>query len=100
MKQDYSEKLRDGRWQKKRLEILDRDSFHCLCCIHSESKPLNVHHLYYEKGLEPWEYDNDAMVTLCDDCHDIIHNNLQKLSGIIAFKILIGELDCLELKIN
>lgn len=94
----YSEKLRDARWQKKRLEIMERDSFHCLCCNHSVSKPLNVHHLYYEKGLEPWEHENEIMVTLCDDCHKIIHDEIRKLSGIIAFKIIIGEIDCANLK--
>lgn len=33
----YSQKLRDPRWQKKRLEILERDSFTCQHCHdHSE----------------------------------------------------------------
>jgi 5-methylcytosine-specific restriction endonuclease McrA len=95
---NYSEKLRDPRWQRKRLEIMNRDSFHCLCCNHSVSKPLNVHHLYYEKGFDPWEYDDDSLVTLCDDCHEIIHKDLVKLSAIIAFKILNREIDCTELK--
>ena len=28
----YSEKLKDPRWQKKRLEILERDNFRCQYC--------------------------------------------------------------------
>ena len=32
-------------------------------------KGLNVHHKYYVNGLKPWEYDNDALITLCQDCH-------------------------------
>ena len=32
-------------------------------------KGLNVHHTYYIKGHKPWEYENDSLVTLCEDCH-------------------------------
>ena len=32
-------------------------------------KALYVHHKYYVNGKNPWEYDNDALVTLCQDCH-------------------------------
>lgn len=36
-------------------------------------KGLNIHHKYYVNGLKPWEYDNDALVTLCEECHKKIH---------------------------
>jgi len=36
-------------------------------------KGLNVHHTYYIKGHKPWEYENDALVTLCEDCHKKRH---------------------------
>ena len=36
-------------------------------------KGLNVHHTYYVKGHKPWEYENDALVTLCEDCHKKRH---------------------------
>lgn len=32
-------------------------------------KALNVHHKYYVSGNNPWEYSNDALITLCQDCH-------------------------------
>lgn len=32
-------------------------------------KALNVHHKYYINGKNPWEYDSDALITLCQDCH-------------------------------
>lgn len=64
----YWEKLQDPRWQKKRLEILERDGWRCTECS-DESKPLHVHHGYYEKGFDPWEYRNDTLRTLCEDCH-------------------------------
>lgn len=65
----YAEKLKDPRWQKKRLEILSRDYFMCKICG-DESNTLHVHHKIYEYGKDPWDYDNSLLVTLCADCHE------------------------------
>ena len=67
----YSEKLRDPRWQKLRLEIMGRDQFRCRLC-HSKEKTLNVHHSYYSKGANPWDYPNDSLVTVCEPCHKLM----------------------------
>jgi len=68
MKQkSYSEKLKDPRWQRKRLEIMQRDKFACKNCG-IDTKTLNVHHLEY-RG-EPWECPNLLLITLCEDCHN------------------------------
>lgn len=64
----YSEKLKDPRWQKKRLEILERDNWECKSCSDTENT-LHVHHKFYENKKEPWEYDNECLITLCADCH-------------------------------
>jgi hypothetical protein len=64
----YSEKLKDPRWQKKRLEILQRDNWTCISCGGAKNT-LHVHHKYYTYGNEPWEYSNDVLVTLCEHCH-------------------------------
>ena len=37
----YLEKLKDPRWQKKRLEILERDGWKCMACGEKE-KTLRV----------------------------------------------------------
>jgi hypothetical protein len=68
-KMTYSEKLRDPRWQKKRLEILDRDEFTCQRCFDKETT-LNVHHMMYFKDKEPWDYPEWCLVTLCESCHE------------------------------
>jgi hypothetical protein len=65
----YSEKLKDPRWQRKRLEIMQRDDFACILCGDSKST-LNVHHWEY-KG-EPWDVDNDNLSTVCVTCHELI----------------------------
>ena len=35
---------------------------------------LHIHHKYYIKDRNPWEYENDALVTLCAECHQKRHN--------------------------
>lgn len=35
--------------------------------------PLEVHHLTYAAGCEPWEYPLENFQTLCRDCHQAAH---------------------------
>jgi hypothetical protein len=72
---DYKEKLKDPRWQKKRLEIFQRDEFKCKKCKDSTTT-LCVHHLKYFKNKEPWDYDNKYLETLCIECHTIFETYL------------------------
>ena len=69
-KLSYAEMLKDPRWQKKRLEVMQRDGFRCQHCL-SEDKSLQVHHLVYHKNYKPWEYENEELITLCHRCHEI-----------------------------
>lgn len=74
----YNEKLRDPRWQKKRLDIFNRDGFQCQLC-QTKTKPLHVHHMYYVHA-DPWDYPEEALVTLCVDCHEqesAIHRDIR-----------------------
>lgn len=64
----YEWLLKDPRWQKKRLEIFQRDSFTCTKCGDTYS-PLHVHHFYYNHDLQPWEYPDHMLTTYCDLCH-------------------------------
>lgn len=65
----YKEKLLDPRWQKKRLEILNRDKFTCQKCG-DDKRTLHVHHRRYFPKIEPWDIPNNCLVTLCDICHE------------------------------
>lgn len=69
MKKTYIEKLKDPRWQKTRLEIMQRDNFTCQCCG-SKVDELQIHHIIYHKCVEPWEYDNNELITYCESCHE------------------------------
>lgn len=64
----YAIKYKDPRWQRKRLEVMQRDGFACICCGEGEEM-LNVHHSYYVAGRDPWEYPDSSLITLCQSCH-------------------------------
>jgi len=64
----YSEKLKHPKWQRKRLEIMNRDNFTCQKCGDTETT-LHVHHLEYNDFDEPWKISNKKLITLCEDCH-------------------------------
>lgn len=72
VKESYSDKLRSPKWQRKRLEILQRDDFTCKTCGDTETT-LNVHHIEYGKG-DPWDVENDKLITLCEHCHLEVEN--------------------------
>ncbi len=55
----YYEKLKSPKWQKKRLEILQRDNFTCQGCG-SEENQLHIHHHYYKQNTDPWDYPNEC----------------------------------------
>lgn len=77
-KKTYLDKLKDPRWQKKRLEILERDEWFCQICGNNEST-LHVHHRVYIKDKEPWDYPDEYLVTLCEDCHEIEREQIKKV---------------------
>lgn len=71
----YKEKLKDPRWQQKRLKIFERDDWKCTKCG-VNSNELHVHHKKYIRGLEPWDYENNYLETLCSNCHNNEHFEL------------------------
>lgn len=66
----YFEKLKDPRWQKKRLGILNRDDFTCQICK-AKDATLHVHHEYYIPERDPWAYPDFSLTTLCEQCHEL-----------------------------
>jgi hypothetical protein len=75
-KYEYESLLRTDEWKRKRKEILERDGNRCKWC--GSSNNLQIHHRYYEKypngkKVKPWDYPNEALITLCDECHKKAH---------------------------
>lgn len=65
----FARKYLDPRWQKKRLLILERDGWTCQQC-QLGTETLHVHHLWYARDRDPWDYDDSALLTLCESCHE------------------------------
>ena len=51
---------------------MNEDNFICMICGEKE-KQLTVHHIRYVKDKMIWEYPNSLLITLCNDCHDFVH---------------------------
>lgn len=79
----YAERLKDPRWQRKRLERLQLADFACEECS-STTKTLHVHHKFYRKSAMPWEYSDAELEVLCEDCHEEIHHLRLRLNSAVA----------------
>lgn len=67
-RQQYAKKLKDPRWQKKRLQVLERDGWACQECGDTE-ETLHVHHKRYADG-DPWDTPDEWLTALCAMCHE------------------------------
>ena len=81
----YWKLLKDPRWQKKRLEILNRDEWACSICQDTE-KELQIHHNRYEYGKPVWEYDDKDLITLCCDCHKTVTEAGKEIKAMLSFE--------------
>lgn len=50
---------------------------------------LHVHHHYYKMNKLPWEYPDEALTTLCWECHETLHQNI-KVPVLDEFNQVIG----------
>lgn len=94
----YAEKLKDPRWQKKRLEIMERDEFTCQNCG-TKNDCLHIHHKTYEFGNDPWNYEDKNFITLCEVCHKQEELNKIYLNHTIKYLLKNGytNIDILDL---
>lgn len=81
----YADKLRSPKWQRKRLEILERAGWKCQSCGATD-KNLQVHHLVYSKR-DPWDYADDCYQSLCDECHAIRQELSDKASNALKLAL-------------
>lgn len=68
----YGQKLKDPRWQKRRLQVLEYAGWRCQLCG-AKDRELHCHHSYYSRGKNPWQYAKGAIIALCVVCHDAFH---------------------------
>jgi hypothetical protein len=91
---DYGELLRDPRWQKKRLKILERDNFTCRDTGATDEE-LQVHHCWYAKG-PPWETPDAVLLTLSKSAHQRrqhAENEIKELMGSICAILPVDEVE-------
>jgi len=67
---DYEPYITSPEWKARARQIRKRDGYACQDCGATD-KPLDVHHLTYERLGN--ELDED-LITLCRECHDARHN--------------------------
>lgn len=82
-KLSYSEQLKHPSWQKRRLEVLSGSDFTCQGCYDKETT-LHVHHKQYFSGRMAWEYSDDELIVLCEDCHKEAHKSIDDLRRIFS----------------
>lgn len=73
---DYAKQLKDPRWQKRRLEVMNANNFTCEMCGEKD-ETLHVHHVNYKKGAKPWEYELRELRCFCETCHSEVEGNIQ-----------------------
>jgi hypothetical protein len=71
----YKSQLQTREWKEKRKQIYKRDGHTCQHCGES-GIAIHCHHNFYIKGKSPWDYPADALVTLCEQCHDKQHQKV------------------------
>jgi len=71
----YANELRANGWQRRRLEILQRDGWTCVACgLGTDDRVLNVHHRRYpDRGRPIWDVPDEHLETLCESCHEATH---------------------------
>ena len=85
--------LEKPEWKVKRELILQRDGFRCQNCGAGEDESeLHVHHKCYIEGLDPWEYNDSDLVTLCEHCH----NDTHRLYKVPYYQLRNGKLVLIE----
>lgn len=83
----YSEKLQSPKWQKKRLEIFERDKWQCCRCGNNVSQ-LHVHHKTYEFGKDPWDYTDQNFMTVCEKCHSDIEYDKTIFNATVKYLLI------------
>lgn len=76
-------------WKKKRLSILERDNFECQRCngnfrVGPEIKKIKltkattIHHIVELNDDVSRMLDDENLISLCHECHDLIHGRTTK----------------------
>lgn len=74
---------KDVRWQKKRLEVLERCGWKCQFggCT-SADEQIHVHHIRYSDG-PVWDTPAEDLTALCSSCHEKITKVKRRIGALL-----------------
>lgn len=68
MRFNYKEEFSTNEWQRKSGNKKYLDDFTCQICG-SKKRLVHVHHHFYIEGRHLWEYPDETLITICEECH-------------------------------
>lgn len=74
----YDEFLNTEEWRQVAAMVKDRDGHKCVICGSTEN--LNAHHIGYDGDC----LDENDIVTLCNRCHECLHNGIDEMKKAVC----------------
>ena len=74
-REEYEKLLKSDYWKGYSYSLIKERDFTCQDCgrrFYNERNKLQVHHLVY-RDINPWSYNPDEVVVLCESCHKKRH---------------------------
>lgn len=71
----YNDYLKSPEWLERRRLVLERENHRCEGC--RQQRAVHVHHLTYDHVGNELLYELRA---LCEDCHDLAHDETERLA--------------------
>ena len=96
MSSDYLIRLQDPKWKEKADQIRVQRKHTCECCG-TKNAAMQIHHIYYQKGLDPWGYDDECYSCLCPKCHRIVHAENKKVSSLLSYAAICNSFDYIKI---
>jgi predicted phosphatase len=81
--EEFRRLYQDPRWHEKRARIVSASGNACSRCG-SKDRVLNVHHLFYFRNAQPWDYPDDMLRCLCVTCHGEVQENVKEIQRVFA----------------
>lgn len=76
--ENYKEFLKTEEWKQIAQMVKERDGHKCVICGSTEN--LNAHHIGYDGD----RMDENDIVTLCNRCHECLHDGIKTMSEAVS----------------
>lgn len=79
----YHQHIHSKKWQQVKDYVFERDGYRCRMC--GSAMNLQGHHVSYERLGE--DRERDDVITLCRDCHEMIHSRDIFSEGVVSIPL-------------